>query len=82
MILMRLQKFLFESILKGTALSQSDFVMSKMAADTDHGGNTLRKVVDYFCHLAVKPDFYPQMIKDKEFENTEFAHKDKMACEG
>ena len=27
---------------KGTALSQSDFVMSKMAADTAHGGNTLR----------------------------------------
>ena len=62
---------------KGTALSQSDFVMSKMAADTLHGGNTLRKVVDYFCHLAVKPDFYPQMIKDAEFEKTEFAQKIK-----
>ena len=54
---------------KGTALSQSDFVMSKMAADTAHGGNTLRKVVDCFCHLAVKHDFFPQMIKDTEFEN-------------
>lgn len=62
---------------KGTALSQSDFVMSKMASDTIHGGNTLRKVVDYFCHLAVKPDFYPQMIKDVEFEKTEFASKIK-----
>ena len=62
---------------KGTPLSQSDFVMSKMAADTMHGGNTLRKVVDYFCHLAVKPDFYPQMIKDTEFEKTEFAPKIK-----
>lgn len=62
---------------KGTALSQSDFVMSKMAADTVHGGNTLRKVVDYFCHLAVKPDFYPQMIKDTEFEKTEYASKIK-----
>jgi hypothetical protein len=62
---------------KGTALSQSDFVMSKMAADTAHGGNTLRKVVDYFCHLAVKPDFYPQMIKDTEFEKTEYASKIK-----
>ena len=62
---------------KGTPLSQSDFVMSKMAADTMHGGNTLRKVVDYFCHLAVKPDFYPQMIKDTEFEKTEFASKIK-----
>ena len=62
---------------KGTPLSQSDFVMSKMAADTIHGGNTLRKVVDYFCHLAVKPDFYPQMVKDTEFEKTEFASKIK-----
>lgn len=62
---------------KGTTLSQSDFVMSKMAADTTHGGNTLRKVVDYFCHLAVKPDFYPQIIKDSEFEKTEYASKIK-----
>lgn len=62
---------------KGTALSQSDFVMSKMASDTSHGGNTLRKVVDYFCHLAVKPDFYPQMLKDSEFEKTEYASKIK-----
>lgn len=62
---------------KGTALSQSDFVMSKMASDTIHGGNTIRKVVDYFCHLAVKPDFYPQMIKDEEFEKTEYAAKIK-----
>lgn len=60
---------------KGTPLSQSDFVMSKMASDTAHGGNMLRRVVDYFCHLAVKPDFYPQMVKDKDFENTEFAAK-------
>lgn len=35
----------------------------------------LRRVVDYFCHLAVKPDFYPQMVKDRDFENTEFAAK-------
>lgn len=60
---------------RGTPLSQSDFVMSKMASDTIYGGNMLRKVVDYFCHLAVKPDFYPQMIKDKEFEKSEFASK-------
>lgn len=62
---------------KGTPLSQSDFVMSKMAADTVHGGNMLRKVVDYFCHLAIKSDFYSQMLKDVEFEKTEFAQKIK-----
>lgn len=62
---------------KGTALSQSDFVMSKMAADTAHGGNMLRKVVDYFCHLAVKPEFYPTVAKDTEFSQTIYAPKIK-----
>lgn len=62
---------------KGTALSQSDFVMSKMAADSVHGGNSLRKVVDYFCHLAVKPEFYSHITKDLEFQKTEFASKIK-----
>lgn len=62
---------------KGTALSQSDFVMSKMAADTVHDGNVLRKVVDYFCHLAVKPDFYSQVQKDAEFSATPYAQKIK-----
>lgn len=64
---------------KGTTLSQSDFVMSKMAADGDyetgHGGSIMRKAVDYFCHLAVKPDFYPTMMQDKEFAKSEFAEK-------
>ena len=62
---------------KGTPLSQSDFVMSKMAADTAHNGNLLRKVVDYFCHLAVKPDFYPQVQKDTDFSATHYAQKIK-----
>lgn len=62
---------------KGTALSQSDFVMSKMAADTDHNGSLMRKTVDYFCHLAVKPDFYSQMIKDQEFQDSKYAAKIK-----
>ena len=58
---------------KGTSLSQSDFVMSKMAADIEHGGNTLRKTVDYFCHLAAKPEFYSQMVRDREFQNSQYA---------
>lgn len=62
---------------KGTALSQSDFVMSKMAADTDHGGNMLRKTVDYFCHLAAKPEFYSHMTHDKEFQASPYADKIK-----
>lgn len=62
---------------KGTALSQSDFVMSKMAADTEHGGNMLRKTVDYFCHLAVKPEFYSHLTYDLEFQNSKYASKIK-----
>lgn len=62
---------------KGTALSQSDFVMSKMAADTEHGGNILRKTVDYFCHLAAKPEFYSHMVLDKEFQLSKYAGKIK-----
>ncbi len=60
---------------KGTALSQSDFVMSKMAADTIHSGSLLRKTVDYFCHLAVKPDFYAQLTHDEEFQASKYADK-------
>lgn len=62
---------------KGTSLSQSDFVMSKMAADIEHGGNMLRKTVDYFCHLAAKPEFYSQMIRDKDFQSSLYADRIK-----
>lgn len=62
---------------KGTSLSQSDFVMSKMAADMTYGGNMLRRVVDYFCHLAVKPEFYEQMTKDEDFMSTTYAQQIK-----
>lgn len=50
---------------KGTPLSQGDFVMSKMAADERHGGNTLRKIVDYFSHLAIVPTYY-EFIKNND----------------
>lgn len=57
---------------KGTVLSQADFVMSKIAADTRYGGPMLRKAIDYFCHLAMEPGFHGQL---KEFD-TEFASSD------
>ena len=60
---------------KGTALSQSDFVMSKMASDSEHGGSLMRKAVDYFCHLAVKPEFYAQLVHDSEFQQSKYASK-------
>lgn len=53
---------------KGTTLNQGDFVMSKIAADEVHGGNTLRKIIDYFSHLAVVPSYYDYLIThDKGF---------------
>jgi hypothetical protein len=61
---------------QGVVLSQADFAMSKIAANEKLGGNTLRKAIDYFCHLAIAPDFY-QFIKDNdsEFAATDFFQK-------
>ena len=56
----------------GVALSQADFAMSKIAVDEKHGGNTLRKAIDYFCHLAVAPEFYNTVKNDAAFAATEF----------
>lgn len=55
---------------KGTTLNQGDFVMSKIAADEEHGGNTLRKIIDYFSHLSVEPTYYDYMVThDLDFCN-------------
>lgn len=63
---------------QGKRLNESDFAMSKIAADEKFGGNLLRKAIDYFCHLAVKPAFYDQIkAKDNEFMASEFAEKIK-----
>ena len=61
---------------KGTALSQGDFVMSKIAADETYGGNMLRKAIDYFAHLCVEPSFY-DFIKenDEDFAKSEYMSK-------
>jgi len=57
----------------GAELSQADFAMSKIASNEDFGGNTLRKAIDYFCHLAVAPEFHG-IIKenDKPFASTDY----------
>lgn len=61
---------------KGVVLSQADFVMSKIASDIKYGGETLRKCIDYFCHLAVSPDFYKKIQEnDKAFIQTDFFNK-------
>ena len=61
---------------QGKRLNEADFAMSKIAADEKYGGNTLRKAIDYFCHLAVEPAFYGQLTNgDKDFMSTEYAAK-------
>ncbi len=62
---------------QGAKLNQADFAMSKIAANVKYGGNVLRKAIDYFSHLAVQPDWYSEMSKDKEFMETVFAPKVK-----
>lgn len=61
---------------KGAVLSQADFAMSKIAADEVHGGNMLRKAIDYYCHLAVKPEFWAIIEhSDPDFMASEYAQK-------
>jgi hypothetical protein len=60
----------------GAALSQADFAMSKIAVNEACGGNILRKAIDYFCHMAVTPDFYNHIQKgDRAFATSEFMPK-------
>ncbi len=61
---------------QGKRLNESDFAMSKIAADEEHGGNTLRKAIDYFCHLAIDPAFYTKLsTTDKKFMQSIYASK-------
>ncbi|TFD51092.1 DUF262 domain-containing protein [Cryobacterium sp. Hh7] len=50
---------------KGVALSSADFAMSKIAS---HGllGSNLRKLIDYFCHLAVAPHVYNDIAENDD----------------
>ena len=60
----------------GAALSQADFAMSKIAANESYGGNELRKAIDYFCHLAVAPEFFNRIQSgDKTFAKSDFFQK-------
>lgn len=57
----------------GAQLSQADFAMSKIASNEVYGGHDLRKAIDYFCHLAVSPEFYEKIEKnDPEFAGTDY----------
>ena len=60
----------------GSPLSQADFAMSKIAVNESYGGNVLRKAIDYFCHLAVRPEF-SDTINDNDpgFSQTDYYAK-------
>ncbi|MCG8761952.1 DUF262 domain-containing protein [Tenacibaculum finnmarkense] len=58
---------------KGVVLSNADFVMSKIASDENHGGNKMRKLVDYFCRLLVDKDFNKHILdNDKTFADSDY----------
>lgn len=57
---------------EGVPLSQADFAMSKIAVNEKYDGNTLRKAIDYFCHMAVTPGFYRMAQNDKAFSKSPF----------
>jgi len=60
----------------GAELSQADFAMSKIASNESYSGNTLRKAIDYFCHLAVAPEFHGKIKEnDTAFASTDFFQK-------
>ena len=53
-------------------LNAADFAMSKMAANEQYHGHLLRKSIDYFCHLAAKPEAYNDLAKDDDFASTDY----------
>lgn len=60
----------------GAQLSQADFAMSKISVNETYGGNTLRKAIDYFCHLAVHPEFHATIQNnDNSFSSTDLFQK-------
>jgi hypothetical protein len=60
----------------GATLNQADFAMSKIAANETYGGNQLRKAIDYFCHLAVAPEFHGRIAhNDPRFAASEYFPK-------
>lgn len=56
---------------KGVSLSSADLAMSRLSADTVHGGNNLRKQIEYFAQLLNDPNLLENIVKfDSDFANT------------
>lgn len=61
---------------QGIRLKDVDFVMSKIAADKSHGGDMMRRCIDHFCELVVRPDRYSAISEnDKDFTSSEYHSK-------
>lgn len=59
---------------KGVVLSQADFAMSKIASNEQFDGNTIRKIIDYFCRFIQVPSNYDVIMEnDVDFAKTSFA---------
>ncbi|MEO6761579.1 MAG: DUF262 domain-containing protein [Candidatus Saccharimonadales bacterium] len=55
---------------KGVPLNQADFTMSKLASD-EESGSSVRKLIDYFAHLAKEPEFFKHIeANDTEFKES------------
>lgn len=53
---------------EGVVLSQADFAMSTISSDSNHNGNYIRKMIDYFCHFMKSPTDYETIAaNDTEF---------------
>lgn len=68
---------------KGVVLSNADFVMSKIASDENHGGNKMRKMIDYFCRLLVDKGFIKHIQdNDNTFTETPYYNNIKWMATG
>ncbi|WP_238595675.1 GmrSD restriction endonuclease domain-containing protein [Loigolactobacillus backii] len=66
---------------KGTVLSSADFIMSKLAADSEHEGMILRKIVEYFSQLLVDPGLLTTLNEtDPEFTASQYFQHIKWAA--
>ncbi|MCI2031608.1 GmrSD restriction endonuclease domain-containing protein [Limosilactobacillus sp.] len=55
---------------KGVSLSSADLAMSRLSADTVHGGNGLRKQIEYFVQLLNDPN----LLRNIEKFDVDYAH--------
>lgn len=63
---------------KGTQLSQSDFVMSKIAVGEENNGPIIRQTIDYFANIISSPSNIHNIIdNDKKFIQTDYFHSMK-----